>query len=85
MSALRTLQTKYLKSGDIVGYIKILDEIPKESMIMLLDLMPVEFDFGATVEMAIIRHHEVKPFLTQLPKYVLIYLVYRRIKKGARK
>ena len=46
LSALRTLQTKHLKSGDMVSHIKILNKIRKESMIMPSDLMPVEFDFG---------------------------------------
>ena len=36
-------------------------------MIMPSDLMSVEYDFGS-----IIRHLEVEPFLTQLPKDALL-------------
>ena len=42
-------------------------------MIMRSDLIRVEFDFGSTIEVAIILHHELEPFLTQLPELALVW------------
>lgn len=83
LTALRILQTKHLKPGDMVGHIKILDEILTESMTMPSDLIPVQLDFESTVEVAIIHHQEVEPFLTQLPKHAFVWsLGYRCIQTG---
>ena len=46
LRALRTLQTKHLKSGDMVDHIKILCEILTESTTTPTDLLPIEFILG---------------------------------------
>lgn len=52
-TALKLRQTQIMKPGDLVGHLKILEEIPLNSKDKPTDVMPVKFDFETPFEVVI--------------------------------